>query len=702
MIPNDIRDPGPLLKIKDLTIAYQLDREPIEVLRGVSLEVNKGQMIGIVGESGSGKTTLALAILGYLPESGLVCKGSISFNGQSLLNLNNQDKQKIWGTQIAFVPQDALSSLNPTLSVGEQLLEGQLYHSNSSRENARRQSLELLRMVRIPDPKGISQSYPHQISGGMQQRVMIAIALSLNPQLLVLDEPTTNLDMTTQAVILDLVRDLVRERETAVIYVTHNLGVVSQICDRVAVLYAGELIEDGPTSEVYSAPLHPYTRGLLDSLPRVGETKQHSPLRIIAGRIPDPEHRHHGCIFLPRCPIAIDICKERPPLFQATNDQRTRCFRWQDIADQKVKPVQPHPKFTYPERSTELSQPVLRLDNVKVHYASQRTIQDRLQGRLTKSIRAVNGIDIEIPHGQTLGLVGESGSGKTTLARAIIGLVQRSGGEILFRNIILPTLLEQRDFSNLRDIQMVFQNPQESLNPTLTIGQSIQRPLQRLQGLDTKDAEKKIPDLLKAVQLPRNFGGRFPSQLSGGEIQRAAIARAFASNPKLLLADEPVSALDVSIQASILNLLMQLQAENETAILLISHDIAAVGYLADIVAVIYLGKLMEITDAWDLFTPPLHPYTEALISAIPSIEGEKLPTPIRLDGEVPSPAKIPVGCPFHTRCPRILGEICQREEPAWQELTSGKRIYCHILSDELQRLQNPDVLLNQFKGKQTQ
>jgi peptide/nickel transport system ATP-binding protein len=697
MQSNRELSPGPLLEIKDLTIAYQSGDQWLEVVREVSLQLIHGQTYGIVGESGSGKTSLALGILGYLPKSGSVCQGSIVFEDQNLLEVDGREMRKILGSRLAFVPQDPLASLNPSLTIGEQLVEGLKAHSALSRKDARHQTLEWLELVRIPDPIRVYESYPHQISGGMQQRVMIALALSMNPHLLVLDEPTTNIDVTSQAVILDLLKYLIHDRGTAVIYITHNLGVVSQICDRVAVLYAGELLEDGPTSKLYQTPLHPYTRELLSCVPRLGENKRHSRLHTIQGSIPHPSLRPSGCVFRPRCQIAIEICEEPPPLFAAAGDHRSRCHRWKEIADHTLDPSQEIPIFNHLKNSSFTKQPILRLEDVKVRFEPTHPIRAQWRGKTAKKIQAVNGISLQVSQGQTLGLVGESGSGKTTLARAIIGLIKEAEGQYIFRDAPLPKTLQQRDLSILREIQMVFQNPEEALNPYLTIGKSLQRPLQTMMGMGSTEAEKKVGDLLALVQLPSEYASRRPSQLSGGELQRVAILRAFSSMPKLLLTDEPTSALDVSVQASILNLLAQIQIENNTAILLISHDIAAVGYLADRIAVIYRGKLMEIADAEDLFTTPHHPYSEALLSAIPSLERETPHTPIRLEGEVPSLIDVLSGCPFHSRCPRMIGEICRVEAPPWQITSSGKQIFCHISPDELHQIQSHETYRNTSK-----
>jgi len=679
-------NPKLLLRIEDLTIAYKVGILSFEALHEISLDIGKGQTLGLVGESGSGKTTLALAILGYLPESGRICQGSISFGGQNILTLSDREKQKIWGSQVAFVPQDASSSLNPSITIGAQMMESLIHHTQISKTEAQQRAIELLELVKIHDPELVFQSYPHQLSGGMQQRILIGMALSLDPQLLVLDEPTTNLDMTTQAAILELIQELVQQQDTSILYITHNLGVIAQICDRVAVLYAGELVEEGPKKEVLGSPFHPYTQALIDSVPKIEMNKNKNILRAIQGNIPLPLERPTGCIFLPRCPIATEICQERPLLFSTTDGRRTRCHRWEAIVNREVVPTQPQLEISIPEQSPEETEPILEMDSVKVGFPAPRSLVDVLRAKVPTAVRALEGINLTLSRGQTLGIVGESGSGKTTLARTILGLVQKDEGQIDFLSIPIPSRLEERDLSTLQNMQMIFQNPEESLNPFMTVRDALRRPLKRLLELKDAEAERRSRELLEMVHLPQGFLGRVPSQLSGGEIQRVAIARAFATNPKLLLADEPVSALDVSVQASILNLLIQLQLENDISTLLISHNITVVGYLADVVAVMYLGRLMEVTDTRDLFTPPMHPYTEALISAIPSMD-PKIKEPIRLEGDLPKPTELPLGCPFYSRCFRSLGEICQSQEPPWQELPGGKRIDCHIPVDELRSLQ---------------
>jgi peptide/nickel transport system ATP-binding protein len=689
---------APILTIQDLTVAYRQGGRWLDAVHDVSLAIQAGETCGLVGESGSGKTTLVLSIMRYLGANGAVQAGKIELAGQDLLALNEAEMRQVWGKQVTLVPQNPQSALNPSIRVGEQLAETLRHHQKLDPTAARRRAVELLEMVHIADPQRVTESYPHQISGGMQQRVMIAMALSTEPLLLILDEPTTSLDVTIQAVILDLVRELIRGRQTSAIYVTHNLGVVAQVCDRVAVLYAGELVEDASTISLFHKPLHPYTQGLLDSIPRLGETKDRVSLRSISGQIPALGERPAGCIFAPRCPLAIEICAQRPPLYAPGPGHRTRCHRWEAIGRGEVTAHQPTPEYKAASADGGAEQPVtLQVEAVSTHYPMPQSISAWLRRQPRRVVRAVDDVSLAIRHGQTLGLVGESGSGKTTLARTVMGLVSKTGGMLTLDAIPLPADLSQRDLESLRHLQMVFQNPEEALNPYLTIGETLSRPLITLLGKSRKQADREVGDLLAAVRLPDSFAQRLPSQLSGGELQRVAIARAFACSPDLLIGDEPVSSLDVSVQASILNLLNELQLEHGTSLLFISHNLAVVGYLADTIAVIYLGKLMEVARAADLFEPPYHPYTEALLSAIPLVDPDAEQKRIRLEGEIPSPMDVPRGCPFHTRCPRALGDICREETPPWRvDAQTGKRSFCHIPLEDLGAVQERVFKLERY------
>ena len=691
-------DNGYILEIEDLTVGYQQAGAWREAVRHVSLEIPKGQTCGLVGESGSGKTTLALATMRYLPQEGTVCQGAIRFRGENLLQLKDAEMRRIWGSEMTMVPQDALASLNPSLTLGEQVAELLRHQAGLSESDAGDRTLALFEQVQLGDVERVSDSYPYQLSGGMLQRVLTAMAISTEPSLLVLDEPTSSLDVTTQAVMLDLFRELIGgQQQTAVLYITHNLGVVAQIADRVAVMYAGDLVEDAPTLELYRQPLHPYTQGLLDCVPRLGENKAEVNLRPIEGHIPSLQDLPTGCIFRPRCPLATDVCREYPPLYQAGDGRRSRCHRWEEIKDGEVSPSQPVPEGAKIPPPSAAEQDVLDIEGAEVHFSQGRSLVDMVAGKRPRKVRAVDGVSLEVGRGRTVGLVGESGSGKTTLARAVVGLAERTGGTIKLFDKELPPGLRGRTADMFCCLQIVFQNPAETLNPYLSVGQILRRPLKRLRDQTPPEGgdggiDEAVTELLEAVHLSREYAKRLPGQLSGGEKQRVAIARAFAPRPDLLIADEPVTSLDVSVQASILNLFNELQAEHQIGTLFISHDLAVVGYLADVVAVIYLGQLMEVSDVGSIFDPPHHPYTEALLSSVPLIDPEGQQEEIRLQGEVPSPSEEIAGCPFHTRCPRFIGDICVEQVPPWREISQpgqdvDKRVFCHIPEEELREKQ---------------
>jgi peptide/nickel transport system ATP-binding protein len=603
--------------------------------------------------------------------------------------------ERIWGAQMALVPQDPLSSLNPSLTIRQQMTELLQRHQNLTRPQAYHRTLELLTSVNLPDPNRVAASYPHQLSGGQQQRVMIALSLSTDPALLILDEPTTSLDVTTEAAMLDLFRRLINDHQTAALYVSHNLGVVARISDRVAVLYAGELVEDASTVELYQQALHPYTQGLLDSVPRLGLNKASQTLPSMSGSIPSLRAIPSGCVFAPRCPIAVERCfEERPSLDVLDSGRKVRCHRWPEIqqgtlVDHKRTATEGH--HAAPTALINPKKPILAVKNLQKHFANRRLLSDWLNGEPPSVVKAVDDVSFEIPAGQTLALVGESGSGKTTVSRMVMALLADSGGQMELFGVALPAQLKHRDLDTLRQLQMVFQNPEEALNPYFTVAESLRRPLQILNGLSRAEASQRIPGLLDMVRLPAEFAHRLPGQLSGGEKQRVAIARAFAVQPQLVVCDEPVSALDVSVQAAVLNLLNDLQRQQGSAYLFISHDLAVVSYLADHIAVIYLGQLMESGPTAALLSPPYHPYTEALLSAVPQPDPTHQGQEIRLAGDIPSATNTPSGCPFHTRCPRFVGQVCIDERPPWRTVSPGHRIRCHIPTAELQAAQDEIV-----------
>lgn len=688
-----------MLKISNLSVAYRQNNTLLMAVRDFSLEITAGQTYGLVGESGSGKTTVAMALLRYLGTGGQIVAGEIEFNGRDLLTLSASELSRLWGREIALVPQDPLSSLNPSIRIGEQIGEALRHHFALSAEDAAARSLEMLTTVRVPDPERVARSYPHEISGGMQQRILIAIALSADPKLIILDEPTTSLDVTTQAAVLDLLRDLIRDRQMAVLYITHNLGVVARMCDRVAVLYAGELVEDAPTRTLFSRPLHPYSQGLMDSIPKLGQSKVNEKLTAIPGQIPSLADRTTGCVFATRCALAVEMCfVERPSLDAVSSETQVRCHRWPEIVAGTVSGnlktltgagQQPHPND---------DEVVLEIKDVKVEFPITRSLADSVAARPRQSIKAVDGISLSIQRGHTLGVVGESGSGKSTLARAVVGLVEPTNGTIELFGLELPSRLTRRERDTLRRLQYVFQNPEEALNPYLTIGETLTRPFITLLGQTSSEARTNAQKLLSAVGLPADYSHRLPGQLSGGEKQRVAIARAFAASPGLIIADEPVSSLDVSVQAAILKLMGDLQHKNNNTMMFISHDLAVVGYLADRIAVLYGGQIMELAEASELFKPPYHPYTEALLSAVPSIDPSAVQRPMKLEGDIPSQIDVPGGCRFHLRCPHYLGDICREQAPPWQLTDRGSGILCHIPLPELQA-QQEQMSVNKVGGR---
>ena len=676
------------LEIRNLTITYQTENGPLDTVRDVSLDIAPGEIYGLVGESGSGKTTLARAVVRYLADNGHVKRGSVLLDGIDLLRMGRSEMRRVWGSRITMVHQDPFRSVNPAMTVGDQIAEMARIHMGMNRAESRKRAVDMLSWVRMPDPATVARRYAHQLSGGQLQRVLIAIALTTNPHLLIMDEPTTALDVTTEAVILDLVRDLLSEYQTAVLYITHNLGVVARLCDRVGVIYAGEMMEQGPVQKVFKQMLHPYTLGLLGSVPRVDVKKRDIVLNTIPGYIPQPDSLPSGCVFAPRCLGAEQECRRaRPPLVEAIEQSGhwTACRRWQAVRQVPREFTRIQDKREYREPTTE--EIVLDARRVKKYFPVSRVrLWDLLRGR-RPLVRAVDDISIRISQGFTMGIVGESGCGKTTFARCIAGLEKATAGEILLQQRRLHPSVSRRPVEQLKKIQMVFQNPDASLNPQVSVGDCVARPLALLGHLSRRQIRERVEQLFEAVNLPRDYIDRLPHELSGGEKQRVAIARAFATNPALMICDEPISSLDVSVQASLMNTLMQLQDTKGTSYLFISHDLAAVRHLSNWIAVIYLGRLWEIGSAVDVFRPPQHPYTEALLSALPIPDPDARQNRIRLHGDVPSSVNIPSGCRFHPRCPRKIGPVCEQEEPPWHDDGHYHRICCHIPLQQLAEMQ---------------
>lgn len=677
-----------LLSARELTVSYSVDGAWVDALRDLSLDVYPGETVGVVGESGSGKSTLALAIVQYLSANGAVRTGSLCFEGESLLGRTRRSLRRVRRDGLALIPQDPMASLNPSMRVGAQIDEAVRQSGSLPDRSPRERTEDLVTRVGIPDATRVLRQYPHQLSGGMQQRMMIAMALAANPKLLILDEPTTGLDVTTEATILDLVGDLLSDGRRAALYISHDLGVVAQVSSRIAVLYAGDLVEVGPTDDVFRAAFHPYTVGLLASRPQLSARNASGDLPSMPGSIPPLATRPDGCVFRPRCPLSTNRCLQPPPLVpvrRTNTDARSarhasRCHHHEQVPEVRDTLFATPAQAAAPQKVHATPRSLI-LDQIETRFPIPRSLRQAVTGQPRRWVHAVRGVSLSLPAGTTLGVVGESGSGKTTLARSVLGLTPAAAGRILWGETPLPPSVSDRSRHLLRVVQAVTQNPDQALNPHLTVRTSLQRPLVRLMGLSTAERRRRTDTLLKAVGLGPEFATRLPSQLSGGEKQRVAVARALATEANVLLCDESTSALDVSVQARILNLLARLQQETDAGYLFITHDLAVVAHLADQIAVLYLGELMEIGARDDVLSPPHHPYTEALLSSVPSLGRDR--SRIRLRGEIPSPVDRPSGCPFHTRCPRRLGPICDDQPPPWQRGPRGHALACHIPLDVL-------------------
>jgi peptide/nickel transport system ATP-binding protein len=661
----------PAIELQDLEVVYRVRGVDRNVLRGVSLTIGEGESYGLVGESGCGKTTAAFAIIRALPRNGRVVSGSIRVNGEDLLGMGQAGVRKLRATTLSMVYQNPAAALNPTIRVGAQV--GEVFElMGFEKKEAQERARQILAKVQISDPQRVMRRYPHQLSGGMQQRVVIAMALAKDPTLLILDEPTTGLDATVEAEVLDLIAALRKEFGTSVLFISHNLAVIAKMCEQVGVLYAGRVIEEGPADQVFRDPRHPYTVGLLRCIPRGGVRKDQTALDTIPGFLPPMGAEIQGCVFAPRCGLVQEICRqEEPPLYPIGDGRTSRChFHEQAHLVPRTSPAQ-----LVAHRQGNGSA-ILTLEHAGKTY--------RQEGQ---DVHALSDITLAIRPGEILGLVGESGSGKTTLARVLLGLTSPdAGSELELEGTPLAPRVQRRSEEQVRAVQVVFQNPDSALNRRFSVRRIIGRALFKLRGLRGKQRDERARELASSVRFDESLLAVRPTQLSGGLKQRVAIARAFAGDPKVVLCDEPTSALDVSVQAAILNLLAELQSEQGVTYLFISHDLGVVRYISDRIAVLYLGRLMELGDAETVFNPPHHPYTEALLSAVPTLGGDERPR-IRLEGEVPSAAEPPSGCVFHTRCPRYLGPICEEEEPPLEEAEPGHFKRCHIPIDELRTLQ---------------
>lgn len=665
-------DAGPLLSLRNLKVEFGSPAAPIRAVRNLSLEVQPGEIVALVGESGSGKSVSALSVVGLLPEGSARVGGEVIFDGRDLLKLNSREMQTIRGREIAMIFQEPMTSLNPVLTIGLQVTEALRFHLGMNKKQADARALELMEMVGIPDAVERLDQYPHQFSGGMRQRVMIAIGLACNPRLIIADEPTTALDVTIQAQILELMRDLSSELGIALIIITHNLGIVARYADKVLVMYAGEVAEKGSIDTIFKSPCHPYTLGLLRSVPRLDQGRQRR-LNAIEGLPPDPSVEVEGCQFKARCPFCINACDHVPTLEATDAGSESACFRKDELAQGALV-------WNSDTQGEDVDEPVqgaeaiLRFDNVTMSFNTGRG--GLLGGK--KLLRAVSDLSLSVYPGETLGLVGESGCGKSTVGRLALGLEVPTDGMVSFggRDISHLTSSDQRAYR--RDMQVVFQDPYSSLNPRMKVGNALDEPM-AVHGLikDRTERWERVLDLLDQVGLRPEIAARYPHQLSGGQRQRVGIARAIALEPKFIVCDEAVSALDVSIQGQVLNLLQELQRKHNLTYLFIAHDLAVVRHLATRVAVMYLGRLMEVADRDELYASPLHPYTQLLLNAapIPDPEVERSADREIAKGELPSPTAPPPGCVFHTRCPLAVPE-CAAQVPKLEEKRPGHFAAC--------------------------
>ena len=686
----------PVLEVENLSISYETRKGDVEAVRDVSFEVKEGETIALVGESGCGKSTIAFGIVNFLGPNGKIVDGSVRFQGNELVGRSQEELKKLRGDRIAMVFQDPMQALNPSVRLGEQVAEVLTCHSDISKDEAWERSIGMLKRVNMPDPENVMIRYTHQISGGQQQRVVIAMAMINNPALLIMDEPTTALDVTVEATVLDLIEELKDDFRAANIFITHNLGVVARVSDQLCVMYAGQMVEKGPVREVFHNPRHPYTMGLLACVPRLGESKFESLLHPIRGRVPPPAERPRDeCIFAPRCEYSTEKCREAcPNLTEITSEHQARCIYALEIDSRPLtsKRRRQDVQVRVEAQPDSPQDTLLSFDDLKVYYPQESNSVVSLLGLGEKRfIKAVDDVSARVSRGRTLGVVGESGCGKSTLVKGIIGLEPVTDGVLEFLGLDITQPVSARDTKLIQEMQMVFQNPDSTLNPSFSVGKQIARPIKRFKTVPKDQVRNEVVRLLEAVRLPASYYDRLPRQLSGGEKQRIGIARALASRPDLIICDEPVSALDVSVQAAVINLLLEIQQIFGSAMIFIAHDLSVVRFFSDDIAVMYLGQIVEIGPADAIYAPPYHPYTEALLSAVPIPDPDAEQKEIRLSGNVPSALSPPSGCRFHTRCPRrheMLpdgGKICERDVPPWRE-TKRHRILCHIPLEDLEKV----------------
>ena len=681
---------APIIQLENLGVTFHTPRGSFRAVRSASLEIARGEVVGLVGESGCGKSTVAFAMMNYLPGTAQI-DGAVRFEGMEISEFSDAELRELRGNRIAMVYQDPLTSLSPSMRVGPQIEEVLKQHLDMDGEAAQARTVELFASVGLADPERIGGRYPHELSGGQQQRVVIAMALACDPHLLIMDEPTTGLDVTTEATILDLIVELKDRVNAGILFVSHNLGVIARVADRVAVMYAGEIVEEAPVRELFKNPRHPYTVGLLSCVPQPPEDDGvERQLRSIPGTVFDAQSMQtDSCLFAPRCPMATDMCVQASPSASPVSEGHlARCFHHADVADDLWGELRE--RLVKPPSNGDL--PVLNAEDVRKFYGGGRKKYILFGPPVQEPVRALVDVDMKVDGGRTLGIVGESGSGKSTAARAIVGLEARDRGKLELRGEALEGDVGDRTEEQRSSMRMVFQNPTASLNPKLPIKHAITRALRKFAGVSSSESQERAEQLMNAVGLDPLYLNRRPSELSGGQQQRVALASAFAANPDLVVADEAVSALDVSVQAQVLNLLERHQRETGNSYVFITHDLGVVRYVSDDILVLYAGHVAEYGPSDAVLAVPSHPYTEALLSAAPVPDPDAKPTHIRLEGSVPTLRTAFKGCFFAGRCPRKIGDICDNEPPPEQQGSGGGShlINCHIPVDELERLQRAD------------
>ncbi len=696
---------GPILSVEHLDVTYHVRTGSLPALRDVNFELQRGEILGIVGESGCGKSTLSSAVLRLLPANGDISGGRIVLDGDDLGEMSEAELRALRGDRIAMIFQDPLTSLNPTFTVGSQLVSVQRAHRGSltsGSDDLRERAIEMLTSVGMPDAHERIDYYPHQFSGGMRQRIMIAMALLLEPEVLIADEATSALDVTLQAQILELLRRLRSERDTSMLFISHDIGVISEICDRMVVMYGGRAVEQGAVRDVLTDPKHPYTQALLGSVPT--KERRGQRLTTIPGRVPSLSEMPEGCAFATRCSHAQEVCRDPGPTIVSLPGRDVRCLVHDPDSDYDTTAIDTAVDPTTPAAETggwlakrrSVGEVLVDASDVEVHFEERPSLTTRLLRRPGDVVRAVDGVDLNIHRGEILGLVGESGSGKTTFGKALLGLAPVTGGRVTYDGEDISGL-DQRQFRGMRRrMQMIFQDAHASLSPRRRIGQLLTDPY-IVHDVPHQD-RIPVPELLEMVQLAPEQASKYPHELSGGQARRVNIARALALRPEFIVADEPSAGLDVSAAASVLNLMKDLAGELGLTYLIVTHDLNLVAYIADRIALMYLGRLTAVGPTERIFDHPAHPYTQGLMDAVATPDPGRSQTPHRLlvPGEIPSPKNPPAGCRFHTRCRFARRDSCL-EEPHLDHVDDGHMVACHhwreILEDPdaAERAASPDL-----------